>query len=214
MATTRWPVLSWTLPAVQVDDPAACKAAERALSQGDLFETGASAILIPIALQRQHPGDVPMRNCLDRAQSALIGQAMPRWMPPTRPRGKRCATPRHRVAHVMAMRRGYRPRPGGGCRRTGASAACRHAGAIAGGWTPGARCLPPPCDCAGQCAHLHCGGVAPIRSAEAAAAPAISIPPRRLWCARNVCASIRKPSRIRRADRGHACAAVPLRDEG
>lgn len=69
-------VLSWTLPAVQVDDPAAArKAAERALSQGDLFETGASAIPILIALQRQHPGDEADAKLLDRAQSALIGQA-------------------------------------------------------------------------------------------------------------------------------------------
>lgn len=69
-------VLSWTLPAVQVDDPAAArKAAQRALTQGDLFETSASAIPILIALQRQHPGDEGDAKLLDRAQSALIGQA-------------------------------------------------------------------------------------------------------------------------------------------
>lgn len=69
-------VLSWTLPAVQVDDPvAARKAAQRALAQGDLFETAASAIPILIALQRQHPGDEADARLLGRAQSALIGQA-------------------------------------------------------------------------------------------------------------------------------------------
>ena len=69
-------VLSWSLPAVQVDDPAAArKAARRALEQGDLFETPASAIPILIALQRQHPGDPADAKLLDRAQSALIGQA-------------------------------------------------------------------------------------------------------------------------------------------
>ena len=69
-------VLSWSLPAVQVDDPAAArKAAQRALAQGDLFETSASAIPILIALQRQHPGDEGDAKLLDRAQSALIGQA-------------------------------------------------------------------------------------------------------------------------------------------
>ena len=69
-------VLSWTLPAVQVDDPvAARKAAQRALGQGDLFETASSAIPVLIALQRQHPGDEVDAKLLDRAQSALIGQA-------------------------------------------------------------------------------------------------------------------------------------------
>jgi formylglycine-generating enzyme required for sulfatase activity len=69
-------VLSWSLPAVQVDDPAAArKAAQRALAQGDLFETTTSTIPILIALQRQHPGDEADAKLLDRAQSALIGQA-------------------------------------------------------------------------------------------------------------------------------------------
>ena len=69
-------VLSWTLPAVEVADPAAArKAAQRALSQGDLFETSSSAIPILIALQRQHPGDEADAKLLDRAQAALIGQA-------------------------------------------------------------------------------------------------------------------------------------------
>ncbi len=69
-------VLSWTLPPVRVDDPvAARKAAQRALAQGDLFETASSAIPILIALQRQHPGDEADAKLLDRAQSALIGQA-------------------------------------------------------------------------------------------------------------------------------------------
>ena len=69
-------VLSWSLPAVQVDDPvAARKAAQRALSQGDLFETQASAIPILIALQRQHPGDEADAGLLERARSALIAQA-------------------------------------------------------------------------------------------------------------------------------------------
>ena len=69
-------VLSWTLPPVRVDDPvAARKAAQRALAQGDLFETASSAIPILIALQRQHPGDEADEKLLDRAQSALIGQA-------------------------------------------------------------------------------------------------------------------------------------------
>ena len=69
-------VLSWSLPAVQVDDPAAArKAAQRALAQGDLFETPVSAIPLLIALQRQHPGDEADAKLLDRAQSALIGQA-------------------------------------------------------------------------------------------------------------------------------------------
>ena len=69
-------VLSWSLPVVQIDDPvAARKAAQRALTQGDLFETPASAIPILIALQRQHPGDAADAKLLDRAQAALIGQA-------------------------------------------------------------------------------------------------------------------------------------------
>ncbi|HSD16866.1 MAG TPA: formylglycine-generating enzyme family protein [Thermomonas sp.] len=69
-------VLSWTLPAVQVDDPvAARKAARRALDNGDLFETTASAIPILIALLRQHPGDAADAKLLARAQSALLGQA-------------------------------------------------------------------------------------------------------------------------------------------
>ncbi|HOZ24871.1 MAG TPA: hypothetical protein PLI83_08800, partial [Thermomonas sp.] len=69
-------VLSWSLPAVQVDDPAAArKAAQRALEQGDLFETSASAIPILIALQRQYPGEEGDAKLLERAQAALIGQA-------------------------------------------------------------------------------------------------------------------------------------------
>lgn len=69
-------VLSWTLPSVQVDDPVAARqAAQRALANGDLFETASSAIPILIALQRQHPGDEADAKLLDRAQSALIGQA-------------------------------------------------------------------------------------------------------------------------------------------
>ena len=69
-------VLSWTLPTLQVDDPVAARdAAQRALAQGDLFETEASAIPILVALQRQHPGGDADARLLERARSALIGQA-------------------------------------------------------------------------------------------------------------------------------------------
>ena len=69
-------VLSWTLPEVRIDQPARARAqARRALAQGDLFETAASAIPLLLALRQRDPGNAQDAALLDKAQAALLAQA-------------------------------------------------------------------------------------------------------------------------------------------
>lgn len=69
-------VLSWTLPVVEIDDPATARAAAaKALAHGDLFETRDSAIPILLALQRAAPGRGEDARMLEQARAALLEQA-------------------------------------------------------------------------------------------------------------------------------------------
>ncbi|MFT4180096.1 MAG: formylglycine-generating enzyme family protein [Thermomonas sp.] len=69
-------VLSWSLPQVEITDPAqARKAARKALAAGDLFENADSAIPLLMALQRVHPGDAGDARLLEQARDALLAQA-------------------------------------------------------------------------------------------------------------------------------------------
>lgn len=69
-------VLSWSLPAVNIDHPASARAAaRRALAKGDLFETAQSAIPLLMALQKVQPGDAQDAQQLEKAQAALLAQA-------------------------------------------------------------------------------------------------------------------------------------------
>ena len=70
-------VLSWSLPAVALE-PAnvaiARRAAQRALAEGDLFETADSAIPLYLALQRMDADDAASREGVANARQALIVQ--------------------------------------------------------------------------------------------------------------------------------------------
>ena len=71
-------VLSWSLPAVSIESQAQAKREIRmALQQGDLFETGESAIPLALALHLSYPEDAQAEALLQEAQAALMGQA---WM--------------------------------------------------------------------------------------------------------------------------------------
>ncbi|HWS79338.1 MAG TPA: SUMF1/EgtB/PvdO family nonheme iron enzyme [Thermomonas sp.] len=70
-------VLSWSLPAVEVQPGDAARAharARRALAAGDLFETADSAIPLLVALQRLQPGDAGVAQTLEDARAALVAQ--------------------------------------------------------------------------------------------------------------------------------------------
>lgn len=70
-------VLSWSLPAVrldQADAPAARARARAAMRRGDLFETADSAIPLLLAVQRADPGQVGDAELLAQARAALVAQ--------------------------------------------------------------------------------------------------------------------------------------------
>ncbi len=70
-------VLSWSLPAVQLqagDAATARNKAKRALAAGDLFETADSAIPLLLALQRLQPDDAGIAQALAEARAALVAQ--------------------------------------------------------------------------------------------------------------------------------------------
>ncbi len=69
-------VLSWTLPEVKIEKPArARQEAQRALANGDLFETDKSAIPLLIALRKLQPDNAEDAALLAKAQAALLAQA-------------------------------------------------------------------------------------------------------------------------------------------
>ena len=71
-------VLSWTLPEADIDQPARARAsARRALANGDLFETGESAIPLLLALRKLEPDNAQNARLLEKARAALLAQA---WM--------------------------------------------------------------------------------------------------------------------------------------
>lgn len=70
-------VLSWSLPAVELQAGTAAAArnkAKRAIAAGDLFETADSAIPLLLALQRLQPDDPGIARSLAEARTALIAQ--------------------------------------------------------------------------------------------------------------------------------------------
>ena len=70
-------VLSWSLPAVELqagDAQAARDKAKRAFAAGDLFETAESAIPLLLALQRLQPQDAGIAGSLAEARAALVAQ--------------------------------------------------------------------------------------------------------------------------------------------
>src|SRR5690606_31811487 len=68
-------VLSWSLPQVELGNPARARAkAKRALAKGDLFETADSAIPLLLALQQAQPDRKDDAALLARARAALVAQ--------------------------------------------------------------------------------------------------------------------------------------------
>lgn len=70
-------VLSWSLPAVALDEDGVASArrrAQAALDDGDLFEGAESAIPLLLALQRVQPGQPEDADALRAARTALIAQ--------------------------------------------------------------------------------------------------------------------------------------------